>query len=162
MIVILWKNTYSYKRHTHRTVRSWQKTPSYSSRNHRDSRVFQTLTIHIHLQILTIHRLTNTYIQIKTLKLILVFKITCILRSSQTGTDAGKKEDEAYSRLIFHFDLCFSVYQNLIEYNCIIIILLMQWMMLLLVYYFTLLLILYMTSSAPERFRCSWFWGVTD
>ena len=34
-------------------------------------------------------------------------------------------------------------------------------MMLLLVYYFTLLLILYMTSSAPERFRRSWFWGVT-
>ena len=34
-------------------------------------------------------------------------------------------------------------------------------MMLLLVYYFTLLLILYMTSSAPERFRRSRFWGVT-
>ena len=95
-------------------------------------------------------------------KLILAFKISCILRSSQTGTDARKTEDGAYSRLIFHFDLCFSVYQNLTEYNCIIIILLMQWMMLLLVYYFTLLLILYMTSSAPERFRRSWFWGVTD
>ena len=95
-------------------------------------------------------------------KLILAFKITCILRSSQTGTDARRKEDGACSRLIFHFDLCFSGYQNLTEYNCIIIILLMQWMMLLLVYYFTLLLILYMTSSTPERFRRSRFWGVTD
>lgn len=38
----------------------------------------------------------------------------------------------------------------------------MQWMMLLLVYYFTLFLILYMMSSAPERFRRSWFWGVTE
>ena len=96
------------------------------------------------------------------LKLILSFKITCILRSSQTGTDARRKEDGAYSRLIFHFDLYYSVYQKLTEYNWIIIILLMQWMMLLLVYYFTLLLILNMTSSAPERFRRSWFWGVTD
>ena len=48
------------------------------------------------------------------------------------------------------------------EHTCIKIILLMQWMMLLLVYYFTLLLILYMTSSAPKRFRRSWFWGVTS
>ena len=38
----------------------------------------------------------------------------------------------------------------------------MKWMMLLLVYYFTLLVILYMTSSAPEHFRRSRFWGVTD
>ena len=27
--------------------------------------------------------------------------------------------------------------------------------------YYTVV-ILYMTSSTPERFRCSWFWGVTD
>ena len=25
-----------------------------------------------------------------------------------------------------------------------------------------IVMILYMTSSAPERFRRSWFWGVTD
>ena len=25
-----------------------------------------------------------------------------------------------------------------------------------------IVVILYMTSSAPERFRRSWFWGVTD
>ena len=27
---------------------------------------------------------------------------------------------------------------------------------------FTVLWLPYMTSSAPERFRRSWFWGVTD
>ena len=38
----------------------------------------------------------------------------------------------------------------------------MKWMMLLLVYYFTFVAIHYMTSSAPEHFRRSRFWGVTN
>ena len=97
------------------------------------------------------------------LMLICAFKITCILRSSvdRYRGQLLRRWSASKTHLIILIHISFGVY-NCTEHTCIKIIYLMQWMMLfayLLLYY---VVILYMTSSAPERFRRSWFWGVTD
>ena len=73
------------------------------------------------------------------LKLILSFKITCILRSTidRYGDQALRRRSRQVSSFILI--VYFWCLTTMKEHTCIKILLIMQWMMLLLVYYITLL-----------------------
>ena len=83
----------------------------------------------------------DTYILMNSpaLKLILAFKITCILRSSVDrygGQVLRRRSRQVSSFILIVYFWCLITMK---EHTCIKTLLIMQWMMLLLVYYITLL-----------------------
>ena len=151
MIVILWKNTYSYKRHTQTEQLSLGRRLLLLLIGIIGiSRDFQTFTVELQtfsylyeLSFKTMSRLSLQVLQIKDTLilmnspaswLILAFKITCILRSQIDRYDDQVLWKRSSQDSSFYFDYslcCLILWRNTLVIK---IILLMQWMMLLLVY----------------------------
>ena len=73
------------------------------------------------------------------LKLILSFKITCILRSPVRQVRCPGLEKTEHGEDLSYFDYSFLFLYIMKEHTCIKTLLIMKWMMLLLVYYIALL-----------------------